>query len=124
MWELGEALRVLPPERLILAVPFGKAGYERYRQVAEEALRAQANCRQCEEKRGPLNPPALPRYVGGRPFPARIKALIYFTPGWKAEFVPLERPPRFEEKLMGALDRGLWPAVLQLTDYESRSRNA
>ncbi len=107
LWEIGEALRILPPERLILLVPFDKRGYDRFRRAAEE-----------------LQPPDLPDYVAGERFNSRIKGLIYFTPDWQAKFVPFERPPRIEEKLMGAVDRAMWPAVLQLTQLEDRSRKA
>lgn len=35
--------------------------------------------------------------------------------------MPLERPPILENQLIGALDRSMWSAMVQLTDYEQRT---
>jgi len=47
LWEFSEALRVLPPERLIVLVLFGELRYEIARTIIEKELRAQANCEHC-----------------------------------------------------------------------------
>ncbi len=119
LWELSEVLRVLPPERVILLVPFGKARYDHVRRVVEKELCDQAGCAHCIEERGPVTPLVLPDYVNGRRARTTIKGIIHFTADWQPEFVPLTRPPFLEDQLMGALDRALWSAMLNLTEHEA-----
>lgn len=120
VWELGEAMRVLRPERLLLVVPMGRKEYDKFRRVVETELRKKAE--RVRRETGALwAPPALPDYVGNQMISSRIQGLIYFAAGWEPVFVRLERPPVLEDQLIGALDRGMWPAMVQLTDYERRT---
>lgn len=120
LWELGEAMRVLPPERLLLVVPMGRKEYDKFRRVTETELRKQAE--RVQRDTGALwVPPALPDYGGSWMISSRIQGLIYFAAGWEPVFVRLERPPVLEDQLIGALDRGMWPTMVQLTDYERRT---
>jgi hypothetical protein len=120
VWELGEAMRILPPQRLLLVVPLGPKEYDKFRRAAETELRKQAE--RVRRETGALwAPPALPDYVGTQMISSRIQGLIYFAAGWEPVFVRLKRPPALEDQLIGALDRGMWPAMVQLTDYERRT---
>jgi hypothetical protein len=117
LWELGEAMRLLPPERLLLLVTMPRPEYDRCRELVDAELRAQAG--RVRRDTGVIwEPPTLPDHAGRRMVTSRIRGLIYFTPRWTAVFAPLERPPILENQLMGALDRSMWPAAVQLTDYE------
>lgn len=117
LWELGEAMRTLPPQRLLLLVTMPQHEYDRCRKVVEAELREQAKTVR-RETGARWKPPSLPDYAGGPVVASRIRGLIYFTPEWQAVFAPLERPPLLENQLMGALDRSMWPVAVQLTDYE------
>lgn len=118
LWEIGEAMRILPPERLLLLVPMTRKGYEEFRELAAKVFQRQAKSEYAGHR---WSPSSLPDYVPSRAVSPRIRGLVYFTPGWKSEFVSLDRPTLFEDQLMGALDRGMWPAMVQLTDYELRT---
>ncbi|MEV0700100.1 hypothetical protein AB0I53_19635 [Saccharopolyspora sp. NPDC050389] len=120
LWELGEAMRTLPPERLLLLVTMPRQEYDRCREVVEAELREQVEAVR-RETGTHWTPPSLPDYAGSPVVATRIRGLIYFTPAWKAVFAPLERPPRLENQLLGALDRSMWPVAVQLTGYEQRT---
>lgn len=120
LWELGEAFRILPPQRLLLLVTMPRHEYDRCRQVVETGLQMQAETLK-RETGANWKPPSLPDYTDGPVLASRIRGLIYFTPDWKAVFAPLERPPRHENQLMGSLDRTMWPAAVQLTTYEQQT---
>lgn len=120
LWELGEAMRILPAERLLLLVPMGREEYESFRARAEAELRKQAD-RQRRVPGGRWVPPTLPDYQGHRTMLSSIQGLIYFTSQWDATFVSLDRPPLPEDHLIGALDRALRPVVVQLTQYEQQT---
>ncbi len=93
--------------------------YDRCREVVEAELRTQAETVR-RETGVHWKPPSLPDYAGQWIVTSRIRGLIYFTPAWEAVFVPLERPPILENQLIGALDRSMWSAMVQFTDYEQR----
>ncbi len=84
LWELGEAMRTLAPQRLLLLVTMSRREYDRCREVVEAGLRQRAETVR-RETGARWTPPPLPGYV------------------------------------LGALDRSMWPAVVQLTDYELRT---
>lgn len=116
MWELVEAARILPPERLVLLVPMEKEEYEEFRTKAHKRLQALPD------------PPTLPPYA---PDPrqkqptrhSRIKALIHYGRAadghaWQpyfvwldAELLPMLRFSEFRNKLYVALKHGLRPVV-------------
>jgi hypothetical protein len=116
MWELVEAARILPPERLVLLVPMDKTEYEEFRTKAHGRLRVLPD------------PPALPPYT---PDPrmrqpnthSRMQALIHYSRAsdgrvWKpyfvwldSELIPLLRFSEFRDKLYVALKHGLRPVV-------------
>ncbi|MBB4906266.1 hypothetical protein [Actinophytocola algeriensis] len=93
VWEFVEATRVLPPQRLILAVPADKEKYDDFRSRALIALTERAHLvSRTSGKR--WSPPILPEYRA----PARsniplredvISGLILFSPDWSATFEPL-----------------------------------
>ena len=86
MWELAAAMRVLPPERVLLAVPMTQESYEAFRARTYPTVRNRLS----DELRGRWQPPSLPRHPGGgRPGQATLKGFVYFTTGWEARFVPL-----------------------------------
>jgi hypothetical protein len=120
LWELGEAMRILPPQRLVLLVTMARDEYDRCREVVNAELWKQATMVR-RETGAHWKPPSLPDYTEGPVVASRIRGLIYFTPAWDAVFVRLERPPLLENQLMGALDRSMWPAAVQLTEYELRT---
>jgi hypothetical protein len=60
LWELVEAMSMLPPERLILLVPMDEEDYEAFRREAHDRL--QARKKELQEKGRSWNPPTLPAY--------------------------------------------------------------
>lgn len=104
LWEIREAMRILPPERLLLLVPMRQRPYEEFRALVSGLL-----------------PVALPAYERSRALTSRVRGVISFGPGWEAEFTPLRRPSPLEDQLMGSLDRALWPAMVRLTEHECRA---
>lgn len=73
-WELAQAVRLVPPERLVLLIPAGRDGYGDF-------------CVMCQA----YFPCGLPQYSSGKPLAeaehTRLKAAVYFEPGWVPRFV-------------------------------------
>ncbi|MFD8541643.1 transferase [Streptomyces rubrogriseus] len=103
LWEIREAMRILPPERLLL-VPMKEKAYDEFRQLA-----------------GDLAPGVLPAYRRSRALSSRVRGIIHFEPDWTARFVALRRPSPLEDQLVGSLDRAMWPAMVRLTELERRA---
>nr|WP_221380767.1 hypothetical protein [Actinoplanes polyasparticus] len=119
LWELGEVMRELPPERLVLVNPMKRAKYEEFRSVAREALHAQAD--ELERTTGHRwTPPELPDPPADRRTPSRVRGIIHWSRDWKPTYVPLPRVLPPEDYLLGALDRALWAPMLQMTEHERR----
>jgi hypothetical protein len=97
IWELGEAMRVLAPEQLILVVPMEQTEYERIRRETANSL-----------------PAELPEFAGGEEIRSAIRGLITFSDGWKATFVPLRAYSPFHNSLRVALLFAAWPALRRL----------
>ncbi|MFE6526869.1 hypothetical protein [Streptomyces sp. NPDC057794] len=94
LWELTEAVRLLPPERLLLIVFTDEADYDRFRQASAACFTARAaESKGAEADRlsgfrlpdyPPLqHPEKLTRVVGTQGF-------ITFGPDWQPEFVRLD----------------------------------
>jgi hypothetical protein len=92
MWELVEAMRIVPPEHLLLVVPMDHDEYQLFRTDAIAALRERSQVveRDTGEK---WSPPRLPDYTGDREIPSRIQGLIHFSPEWEPAFVRLGSSP-------------------------------
>ncbi|MEV5702522.1 transferase [Streptomyces anthocyanicus] len=105
LWEIREAMRILPPERLLLLVPMKEKAYDEFRELA-----------------GDLAPGVLPAYRRSRALSSRVRGIIHFEPDWTARFVALRRPPPLEDPLVGSLDRAMWPAMVRLTELELERR--
>ncbi|HEY6739927.1 MAG TPA: hypothetical protein VI076_13870, partial [Actinopolymorphaceae bacterium] len=103
-----------------LLVPMTRKRYEETRAFITQELQHQSVLYRAAEGID-WTPPELPAYSPGGTFSSHIRGLIHFKPDWKAEFIPLERPSILEDQLMGALDRSLWPVMLQLTEHEERT---
>jgi hypothetical protein len=101
LWEIREAMRILPPERLLLLVPMKEKAYDEFRALA-----------------GDVPPGVLPPYRRSRALSSRVRGVIHFGPDWTAEFVALRRPAPLEDQLVGSLDRAMWPAMVRLTELE------
>lgn len=127
LWELVEAMRILPPERLVLLVPLDADEYERFKEQATSELQQRAAA--VLRKTGKLwSPPSLPEYsYEGQELAVRnIKGAIYFSYRWVPVFVDLSFPGMvlpvvigsFYDTLRGSLRIGLLPALRQLAAYE------
>jgi hypothetical protein len=97
LWELGEAMRILAPEQLILVVPMEQPEYERFRRETVKSL-----------------PPGLPAYSGRREICSAVRGLITFSEGWKATFVPVRAYSPFHNSLRLSLIFAAWPALRRL----------
>lgn len=72
-WEFEQAVRTVPPQRLVLLIAMNPREYERFRQSV-----------------GRVFPQPLPGYPQGRTllrYQARIRGAIYFDAGWTPHFV-------------------------------------
>lgn len=97
LWELGEAMRILAPEQLILVVPMEQPEYERFRRETAKSL-----------------PSELPAYAGRREIRTAVRGLITFSESWKATFVPVRAYSPFHNSLRIALLFAAWPALRRL----------
>lgn len=97
VWELGEAMRILAPEQLILVVPMEEPEYERFRRRTAKSL-----------------PAALPAYAGCGEIRSAVRGLITFSEDWKATFVPVRAYSPFHNSLRLALIFASWPALRRL----------
>ncbi|MFJ6676747.1 hypothetical protein ACIQMJ_37080 [Actinosynnema sp. NPDC091369] len=113
LWELAEAMRVLPPERLVLVVTMGREEYERFRVEAAGTVRAHA-ARHPRDDGEEWTPPALPAHAGDGDIPSPVRALIHFSPGWQGHFVPVRRYSPIHNSLRIAVTRAAHPAFVRL----------
>lgn len=117
MWELAEAMRILPPERLRLIVPMEYDEYEVFRNDAAVALRARAE-QELRDTGEHWLPPHLPDYASRREISSRIQGLIFFSSDWTPVFLPLRPSSPFSSFLRHSLDRAILPVVTQLDKFE------
>ncbi|NKE58162.1 hypothetical protein FXN61_15575 [Lentzea sp. PSKA42] len=119
LWELGESMRVLPPERLVLVNPMKRAEYGKFRETARRELHAQAD--ELWRTTGHRwTPPELPDPPADRQMPSLVRGIIHFTKDWEPTYFALPRVPLPEDYLLGALDRALWVPMLRLAAHERR----
>jgi hypothetical protein len=97
IWELGEAMRILAPEQLILVVPMEQPEYDEFRRATANSLPAQ-----------------LADYAGRKEIRSTIRGLITFSDAWKATFVPVRAYSPFHNSLRIALLFAAWPALRRL----------
>lgn len=94
LWEFTEAVRLLPPERLLVMVFTDAAGYDLFRREAEAHFTARAAEFEGEEAtrlagfRWPHYPPL--KNPGTRISMVGTQGFITFGPGWEPEFVRLD----------------------------------
>ncbi|MEU9115336.1 hypothetical protein AB0D04_27035 [Streptomyces sp. NPDC048483] len=110
-WELAEAFRVVPPERLMLVVPVRAAGYTTLLRNVREALRPHLRATE------PV--PDFPDYGGGFGLSSRAQGIIHFTSGWRPIYAPLRAGFAPTDRLVLSLSRASVPVAAQLRRYES-----
>jgi hypothetical protein len=111
-WELAEAFRVIPPQRLVLIVPVrGASRYTTLKQNLREAMRP--HIRPTDQF------PDLPPYKGGFSLSSKVQGIIYFTPDWQPIYAPLRAGFEPTDRLALALSRASLPVAAQLHRYES-----
>ncbi|MFI1168148.1 hypothetical protein ACH4UM_32290 [Streptomyces sp. NPDC020801] len=130
MWELSEAVRILPPQRLLLFVPgmMHEEEYETIRKKHETALRALPESRRNQTWKG-KTPPSLPDCASHRRFVDPVIGVIHFSADWEPTFtrtpgtsLPWENLGNFPwENLCTSLIRGLRPAFEQLVAHEEET---
>jgi hypothetical protein len=94
LWEYTEAVRLLPPSRLVLLVCGEREGYDRFRAAATEYFaRRAAELRAVGEElpSPPVLPPCPPmrrpsKATSGLP----LRGVVRFDTDWTAEFAPLD----------------------------------
>jgi hypothetical protein len=74
MWEIEQAVASVPPENIVIIVPFGQDSYEEFRSLAMPLL-------------GHMLPVWIHEY---RKSSSMIRAAVYFEPDWTAHFVRLD----------------------------------
>ncbi|MEU5538863.1 hypothetical protein [Streptomyces sp. NPDC020362] len=130
MWELSEAMRILPPQRLLLFVPgkMHEGEYERIRKKNETALRALPESKMNRTWKNGI-PPSLPDCMPGLRFTDPVIGVIHFSEDWEPAFtrtpntgLPWEAQGGFPwENPCTSLIRGLRPAFEQLAAYEEET---
>lgn len=130
MWELSEAMRILPPQRLLLLVPgeMSKEEYEMIREKTERVLQALPESRGNHTWKG-NTPPSLPDGASGQPSTDSVIGVIHFSADWEPTFtrtpnhgLPWEAVGGFPwENLCTSLIRGLRPAFEQLVAHEEET---
>nr|PPQ59723.1 hypothetical protein C5F59_25955 [Streptomyces sp. QL37] len=122
VWELSEAMRILPPQRLLLMMP-GAMGQEEYDKIREDVEQSLRDLPGSERNRtwGNSFPPSLPDYPQEKPENNPVTGLIHFSADWDPTFTrtPLKSLPW--QNLFTQLTRGLRPAFRQLASHEDRT---
>ncbi|MGW5691131.1 hypothetical protein ACWEWX_09265 [Streptomyces asiaticus] len=123
IWELVEAVRVIPPARLVLIVHHDEAVYEQFRRAA--AAEFAARLPRLRQEKGPgWTPPVFPAYP---PLtrPERLtsdyvlKGMICFGPGWEPRFIrfdPTAPRRRSRAALAKEVNRSLEPLLRYLKE--------
>ncbi|MGH4028705.1 hypothetical protein ACQB60_07190 [Actinomycetota bacterium Odt1-20B] len=133
MWELREAWKILPPERLVLLVPMNRTEYNSFRSKfgrdfslpesqPETGKALDRKARGSESRR----PPMLPEYKDGSSvrlfrkifFNVRCQGVVYFNSAWEPTFVPLPYMFGYQHKLARSLDKAMLPAARQIFERE------
>lgn len=118
IWELTEAIRFVPPERLLLTVPMTREQYNDFRQrVAADELFTSVRAAD-----GALIPFTLPGFSGQPKTLSKLQGLIYFSSTWEAKFIPLIKYPAFHNSLRGSLAFAIRPFLQQLSYHEDKIR--
>ncbi|MFE4690612.1 hypothetical protein ACFRH6_11200 [Streptomyces sp. NPDC056749] len=122
VWELSEALRILPPQRLLLMLPgtMSREEYEAIRENVGRTLRALPESDRNQTWRSGT-PPPLPDYPLEGPEANPVAGLIHFPEDWESEFTLTPRKDLPWRNLFTQLTRGLRPAFDQLAAYEDRT---
>ncbi|MBB5775383.1 hypothetical protein [Nonomuraea jabiensis] len=95
LWQFTEAVRLLPPGRLLLLVPSEEGteeGYARFRTAAEQAL-AERRAALSEDERASFTNVILPQELPAVPDPDRepaLRAAIHFDGDWRAAVLPFD----------------------------------
>lgn len=74
LWEIEQSVKKVPPERLIILIPFGRRKYDEFR-----------------SRVGNLLPTHLPDYLGRRVGVTPIHGVLYFDSDWSPHFLPVIR---------------------------------
>ncbi|MGI5466347.1 hypothetical protein [Streptomyces sp. CA-132043] len=122
VWELAEAMRTLPPQRLLLIVPgmMRAAEYETLRKGNETALRAlPESSRNHTWKSDTL--PSLPDRVADQRSLDPVAGVIHFSADWEPTFTPMPRTDFPWQNLCTGLIRTLSPAFQQLVSHEEKT---
>ncbi|WP_369364383.1 hypothetical protein AB5L52_14590 [Streptomyces sp. CG4] len=122
MWELTEAMRILPPQRLLLMVPgmTGRAEYEAIRTKNERALKALPEAARNQTWKS-NTPPSLPN-PPFKEWSGPEIGLIHFSPDWEPTFTRTGSSDLPWENLCTSLIRGLRPTFDQLAAHEEKTR--
>ncbi len=119
MWEISEAMRILPPQRLLLFVPgmMSEGEYEAIRKKNEIALRAIPESERNHTWKSGI-PPALPDCASIRRFTDPVIGVVHFSADWEPTFTRTCGTSNPWENLCTSLIGGLRPAFEQLVTYE------
>ncbi|WP_314241810.1 hypothetical protein [Streptomyces sp. DSM 40907] len=122
MWELSEAMRILPPQRLILFVPgeMSRKEYDTIRRTNTAALRdipdSERN-RTWKKNARPILPPC----PSDLQFTGPVAGVIHFSADWEPTFTDTPTVDIPWGNLSTSLTRGLRPAFERLASYEEET---
>ncbi|MGW1867205.1 hypothetical protein ACWCPS_16770 [Streptomyces mauvecolor] len=110
LWEIGEAARKLPPERLVVLVPMGPGEYDTFRDRARAAMPGRPDGTPY------LELPDWPPERTGEPVQETVfKGAIWYGTGGEPHFVGLaasgRRPPPLRSRVRAHLEGGLRPVI-------------
>lgn len=119
-WELIQAMRILPPERLLLIVAMPQEEYEPLRHSINADLRSAAE-EQLRRSGEVWMPPELPEFPRYRvPMRTHLQAIVVFDDSWTPIAHPLgrDRYPTFFDTLRLPLKAVLYPFFGNLRAFE------
>jgi hypothetical protein len=90
LWELTEAVRLLPPEQLVLPVYDDEDGYERFRVSVPQAFADRAEQLGAGAKPVPAFPDYPPAQRPGLKVVAGMRGIVHFDPDWTPRFVRID----------------------------------
>ncbi|MET7786728.1 hypothetical protein ABZS93_08865 [Streptomyces sp900116325] len=124
MWEIAEAMRSLPPQRLLLMVPGGmeKKEYDMIRETTALALQDVSDDGMNRTWKN-NTPPSLPTYASPEWRTDPVVSIIHFSADWEPTITrtPYKRDAPWGN-LFTRLTHSLRPALIQLVAYEEKTK--
>lgn len=120
LWELSEAIRTVPLERVVLVVPYSRRQYDMYRVELPGLLREVLTGGEAQVGRVTEDFPQFPKFGGREQALSRVQGLVRFSGDGTASFVPLQHYAGWYNSLDEMVDRAMRRDLPLQNLYEGR----